>query len=249
MRLLTELLAIPDPALIAIVGAGGKTTTMYTFAHELAQQGWRVITTTTTNIYPPTPEETDICLFASQTPDIFKSVQNAWGQSSRITVAFHPIAQGKLAGLAPDQPYQLLLQTGADAVIVEADGARHLSIKAPATHEPVVPPETNLALIVMSAEAINKPLSAEIAHRPERIAAVTDISLGDILTPGVIATLMTNEQGALKGLPETAHTYLLITRATQATMEAIQELARLVRHSSRITGVLASAQPGEWFPL
>src|SRR5579885_1190829 len=230
MQLLTELLAIPNQALISIIGAGGQTTT-------------------TTNIYPPSPQESEICLLISQTPDIFKSIQNAWGQNYHITVASHPIAQGKLAGLAPDQPYQMLLTSGADVVIVEADGARHLHIKAPAGHEPVVPPETNLALILISAEAINWPLNGDIAHRPECIAAVTGISFGDTLTPGVIATLMTNEQGALKGLPETAHTYLLITHATQAKLESIQELARLVRHSSRITGVLASAQPGEWFPL
>ena len=246
MRLLSDLLVIPDWALISIVGAGGKSTTMYTLARELAQEDKRVITTTTTNIYPPSPEETDACLLTSQTPDIFKSIQNAWEHSYHITVASHPIAQGKLAGLAPDQPYQLLRESGAHVVIVEADGARHLFIKAPAAHEPVVPPETNLALIVMSAEAIDKPLNAEIAHRPEHIAAVTGISLGDTLTPGVIATLMTSEQGALKGLPESARRYLLITHAAQEKMKAMQELAYLVYHSGRITGVLISPNPGEW---
>src|SRR5579884_657945 len=116
--ILTGCLIFSTPSLISIVGAGGKPTTMYTLARELAQQGKRVITTTTTNIYPPSPQESEICLLASQTPDIFKSIQDAWGHSYRITVASHPIAQGKLAGLAPDQPYQMLLTSGADVVIV-----------------------------------------------------------------------------------------------------------------------------------
>ena len=54
----------------------------------------------------------------------------------------------------PDQPYELLMKSGADVVIVEADGARHHMSKAPAEHEPVVPPQTNIALLVMSVTLI-----------------------------------------------------------------------------------------------
>ncbi len=50
---LSSLIRLPAKPLISIVGAGGKTTTMYTLAAELAAQGKRVVTTTTTNIYIP----------------------------------------------------------------------------------------------------------------------------------------------------------------------------------------------------
>src|SRR5205085_11288335 len=115
----------------------------------------------------------------------------------------------------PEQPYELLMGSGADAVIVEADGARNLMIKAPAEHEPVIPTHTNIALLIMSAEAINQPLSAELAHRPERIATILDMNQGEILTPTRIANLMLSEQGAMKNISETATVYLLITHATQ----------------------------------
>ena len=119
-------------------------------------------------------------------------------------------------------------------------------IKAPAEHEPVIPLNTNVALLLMSAEAINQPLSESIAHRPELVAKVTGINVGDILSPAVIARLMTSEQGALKHIPESATAYLLITHASMAQKEAISELASLALRSSRLTGVLSSEMPGLW---
>ena len=78
MPLLSELIALPALPLISLVGAGGKTTTMYTFASELAQKHERVITTTTTNIYFPRPGETDTLIVAAETPVLIKMVQAAW---------------------------------------------------------------------------------------------------------------------------------------------------------------------------
>jgi probable selenium-dependent hydroxylase accessory protein YqeC len=246
MPLLCDLIDLPANPLIAIVGAGGKTTTMYTLANELAQRGKRVITTTTTQIFFPKPGETDTLIFAAETPILLKKIDAAWKHHKRITVTGVPIREDKLGGLQPDQPYELLMKCGAGAVIVEADGARHRMIKAPAEHEPVIPPQTNVALLMMSAGAINQPLSEKIAHRPERVALVTGRSQGDRVSPAVIARLMTSEQGGLKHIPETALAYLLITHASMAQKEVMHELVSFVRCSPRIAGVLSSEQPGEW---
>src|SRR2546421_8568600 len=247
MPVLSELLDLAPRPLISIVGAGGKTTTMYMLASELAQRGKRVITTTTTNIYFPKEDETDTLIVAAETPALLKMVSAAWKQHHRITVAGRAIGAGKIAGLQLDQPYELLMKSGADVVIVEADGARHKMIKAPGEHEPVIPLQTNVALLMISAEAINQPLSDRIAHRPEQVATVTGINVGDVLSPAVIARLITSEQGALKHIPETATAYLLITHASLAQNAAIRELVYLMRFSPRIVGVLSSDKPGEWF--
>ncbi|HJT58452.1 MAG TPA: selenium cofactor biosynthesis protein YqeC, partial [Ktedonobacteraceae bacterium] len=224
MPLLSDLLTLPVHPLISIVGAGGKTTTMYTLADELAQRGKRVITTTTTNIYFPQKGETDTLIVSPETSRLLKMIQVSWKLHQRITVAASPIGASKLAGLRPDQPYEILLKSGADVVIVEADGARHHMIKAPAEHEPVVPPQTSVALLMMSAEAINQPLSGEIAHRPELVAKVAGINMGDVLTPAVVARVMLSEQGGMKGIPEKAEVYLLITHMVDRKQEAVQQL-------------------------
>src|SRR6266566_3109967 len=247
MPLLCDLIDLPAHPLITIVGAGGKTTTMYSLASELAYRGKRVITTTTTQIFYPEPDETDTLIVTSETHTLLKTIDEAWQKYRRLTVAGAVLRTEKLAGLQPEQPYELLLKSGADVVIVEADGARHRMIKAPGEHEPVIPLQANVALLLMSAEAINQPLSDRIAHRPELIAMVTGINVGDVLSPAVIARLITSEQGALKHIPETASVYLLFTHASIFHKETIRELASLVLSSSRLTGVLSSEQPGVWF--
>ena len=247
MTSLSHLIDLPTRPLISIVGAGGKTTTMYTLASELARQGKRVITSTTTQIFLPKPHETDALIISTDIQTLLNTLQSSWKRHQRITIASARDDREKLLGFPPNQYTLLLEQSAADALIVEADGARHLMIKAPAEHEPVVPPETNIALLLMSADAINQPLNEEIAHRPERIAEVTGINQGDVLTSAVIARLMTSEQGGLKNIPGKARVYVLLTHVTDEKMDAIREISGLIKSSSRIADVLYSDQPGEWF--
>ena len=249
MPLLSELIDLPTSPLIAITGAGGKTTTMYILANELALQGKHVITTTTTQIFYPEPGETDLLIIDSNTDTLLKKIDKSWSQCHRITVAGSTLRTDKLAGLQPDQPYELLMKSRADVVIVEADGARHRMIKAPAEHEPVIPSHANIALLLMSAEAINRALDESIAHRPELIAKVTGIQSGDTLSAAVIARLITSEQGALKHIPETATAYLLITHTPLALEASISQLANIVQSSSRKVHILCSDQPGNWFAI
>ena len=247
MPLLSDLIDLPTSPLIAIVGAGGKTTAMYTLASELAQRGKRVITTTTTQIFYPEPGETDTLIVASETDALLETIEEAWEQCHRVTVARTVLRTEKLAGLQPEQPYELLMKSGADVVIVEADGARHRMIKAPAEHEPVIPLQTNIALLLMSAEALNQPLSERIAHRPELVAKVAGIHMGDVLSPAVIARLISSEQGALKHIPSAATIYILITHASMVQKAAIRDLVYCVRSSPRLVNVFCSDKPGEWF--
>lgn len=245
--MLSDIIAIPPHSLISLVGAGGKTTTMYTLASELAAKGRRVVTTTTTNIYLPKPGETDTLIVSTEIPMLLKMVHAAWQQHHRVTVAGRAIGAGKIGALPLTYPYELLTRGGADVVIVEADGARHAMIKAPAEHEPVVPPQTTIALLLMSAEALHQPLSSQIAHRPERIAAVLGINQGDTLTPRHVAMLMTNEQGAMKNIPAQASVYVLLTHCATEKTAPVQEVAEQVLSSRRVKSVLCSPSPGVWF--
>jgi probable selenium-dependent hydroxylase accessory protein YqeC len=249
MPLLSDLIDLPERPLISIVGAGGKTTTMYALAHELARQGRRVVTTTTTQIFMPTRDETEKLIVEAETSTLLKMMKTAWKQHRHVTIATAMNDRGKLVSLQLDIPSLLFQEGGADALIIEADGARHRAIKAPADYEPVVPSETNVALLLMNAEAINQPLSEKIAHRPERIAAVTGINSGDVLTPEIVARLLTSERGALKSVPGMARVYLLITHATIERREFVLELAGRVRDSGRITGTLYSEEAGVWFAV
>src|SRR5713101_1661352 len=101
MPLLCDLIDLPTYPLIAIIGAGGKTTTMFTLASELAQRGKRVITTTTTQIFYPEPGETDTLIVATETSELLKSIDEAWQHYQRLTIAGTVLRTEKLAGLQP----------------------------------------------------------------------------------------------------------------------------------------------------
>jgi probable selenium-dependent hydroxylase accessory protein YqeC len=82
--------------------------------------------------------------------------------------------------------------------LVKADGARMRLIKAPNPGEPVLPPDPDVILPVVSVHAVGRPLDERIAHRVERLAAITGRTPGDILRPEDLATLLAHPEGALQ---------------------------------------------------
>ena len=85
------------------------------------------------------------------------------------------------------------------ATFVKADGARMRWIKAPASNEPATVPGADVVIPVVSARAIGEPLSERVAHRVERIEAVTGVAQGMPLTPEAVGRLLASEEGALRG--------------------------------------------------
>ena len=76
----------------------------------------------------------------------------------------------------------------ADAVIIEADGARRLPVKFPAAWEPVIRPETTHIVAVAGLSALEqKP--EEIVHRYTLAKDVVDLS-GEALTEEQMADLL-----------------------------------------------------------
>ena len=81
-------------------------------------------------------------------------------------------------------------------MIVEADGAKRLPLKAHAAHEPVIPPEANQTILVVGASGFGRPM-CETVHRaplaaqalgvPESVIALTFVALGTSLPELVTA--------------------------------------------------------------
>ena len=209
------LIAALDPprGVIALVGGGGKTTLMLRLARELAQSGARVIVTTTTHIFPPEG-------IPQGNPANAEEVAHALLLEPLLCLG-KPAADGKLS--APDLSMNLLSRL-ADYVLVEADGAKRLPLKAPAAHEPVIPQEARMVVAVAGLDGAGKPIR-EAAFRPAMYAALCGKDERETVTERDIARVLAHEQGQRKGVPKGARFVVLLNKADD---EPMREIARTV---------------------
>lgn len=191
----------PPRGIIALVGGGGKTTLMLCLAHELAKTGARVIVTTTTHIFPPEGIPTG-------NPANAEEVSHALLLEPLLCLG-KLAADGKLG--APDLSMTMLSHL-ADYVLVEADGAKHLPLKAPAAHEPVIPRETRMVIAVAGLDGAGKPIH-EAAFRPALYAALCGKAETEAVTPRDIALVLAHEHGQRKGVPKGARFSVLLNKA------------------------------------
>ncbi len=149
-------------------------------------------------------------------------------------------------GVAADVPATLLAAAGVDFVVVEADGSRMRPAKAPAPHEPAVPDETTLLVVVQGIDALAGPI-AQTCHRPERVAALLGLSPDACLDPLRLAELLCHPEAGLKGAPAGARIALLINKIEDpAQWRAGRAVAAAARRHPRIERVVLGAlEPSE----
>ena len=202
---------------VALVGAGGKSSTMYALARQARDTGRTVIVTTTTHIMPhPRLPLTD-------DPD---------PERLRALLARHGvITLGRF--LRPDKLSEAgsvaVCRAVAGVVIAEADGARLRPLKAPAEHEPVIPPAADAVVAVAGLDSVGAPIGA-VCHRPERVCALLGAGAEHVLTPEDVALLLANPQGGRKGVGEAMAFRCVLNKADTPERSA---------HASAVAGRLA----------
>jgi len=216
---------------VAVVGAGGKKSTLYALAAELE----RVVLTSTVRI-PPFDGHVDrlVC-----TDDPVAAVESAGDGAWPLGLV--PGRDGdRDRYLGYDTATVDRLAAATDApVLVKGDGARARWLKAPADDEPQVPADASVVVPVASVRSVGEPLSAERVHRPERVAAVTGRESGAEIRPGDVATLLTHEDGGLKRVPDDARVVVLLNMVDDAELEAAaREVADEVLAHPRVDRVV-----------
>ena len=169
--------------MIALVGAGGKTTLLYALAEECCRKGWKTLVTTTTHIWRP--EER---WMAHSEAELL-----AMWEQGRFAVAGQEAPGGKLT--APDEleRYAAL----ADVVLIEADGAKCMACKMPRDGEPVILPECELVIGVMGLSVLGQPLR-EACFRWELAAQMLGVPGEHRLTEDDLAAILLSECGTRK---------------------------------------------------
>ena len=193
----------------AIIGGGGKSTLLHALADELSKHV-RVIVATSTKMYVP-----DWCpvLLSTELGD----VESALATSSLVCVGSIHEPTGKLD--APRMAFSDLADI-ADYVLVEADGAKRLPLKAHTEHEPVIPTCTNRVVYVVGIDGVGVPIS-QTCHRPELYAQLASASVDERVTPEMVATVLESES---------LHDVVLINKVeTESDWQKAENIAALVK--------------------
>lgn len=160
---------------IAYVGAGGKTTLLKRRAGELHARGLKVLIATSTRMFI---EENTLL---TDDPDEILCRLSETG----LVMAGVPCGE-KIAPLSPET--LRAVQAHADAVLIEADGSRHLPLKHPAPHEPVIDPDADEIIVVCGMHALGRP-AGEVCQRMELAEQHLGFSPEEIITPEHILRL------------------------------------------------------------
>jgi probable selenium-dependent hydroxylase accessory protein YqeC len=192
---------------ICFVGAGGKKTTMATLAARLDH----AVVTATVRI--PIFDGWVAEVVVTESPRTAMDGATAWPlgvvpaqeRPDRYR-GYDPATVADLADI--DHP-----------ILVKADGARMREFKAPSDREPQLPPTASTVVPIASAHVVGEPLTDDIVHRVDEVAAITGLDPGDVIHPQDVAAVLASDRGGLKDVPADATAIPLLNMVDDAGLE------------------------------
>lgn len=216
MQLATAL-RLSESFCLAIVGAGGKTTALFTLARQLSPP---VFVTTTTHLSVAQLALADRHVYLEQPADL--DVLESLPSNEVIAFTGPIVEQGRVAGLESGLLERLRLFAANKKIplLIEADGSRQKPLKAPATHEPAIPSFVDTLVVVAGLSALGKPLISDWVHRPELFSELSGLELSEVINLGAISRVLLHSQGGLKHAPPQARRIALLNQAETAERQA-----------------------------
>ncbi|MCQ2492124.1 MAG: putative selenium-dependent hydroxylase accessory protein YqeC [Lachnospiraceae bacterium] len=139
--------------IIAIVGAGGKTTLLHRLIKKHYKEQKKVLAITTTHM-----KYEEEMVISGKIEDIKEQLDTkGWCLAGTFDEK-----KGKISALE-ESLYRKACEY-ADIVVIEADGANHHTVKVPAVYEPVIPENVTKMIVVMGMMDIGRPMG-EVVHR------------------------------------------------------------------------------------
>jgi probable selenium-dependent hydroxylase accessory protein YqeC len=209
---LMQALGLQTSRLISICGSGGKTSLMSALVRELAaDRSERILATTTTKLAademhgPWRPVQAacaaDILLTTTETVGPFLAYRHF--DSDRC----------RLHGFPPDVVDELAASGRFTRIIVEADGARRLPLKAPCEGEPVFPTATDAVVAVAGLSGLGGALSEDVVFRPDRWTFLTGLPSRGTVTAEQLARVIVHPDGLMRGAQAQARRAVFLNQA------------------------------------
>ncbi|MDF2672894.1 MAG: yqeC [Clostridiales bacterium] len=189
---LNKLLDLNSWDLVSIVGAGGKTSLMFTLAEELRKE-YKLLVTTTTKIFVPEKKQYDYIAIGLE-----GFVEIKCSNKKGIYVYGDFINdEGKLLGISLQSLNEKF--SCFDYTLVEADGSKGKPIKGWNKTEPVISNYTTKTIGVLSIEAIGKEINENNVHRVSEFLNITNAAEDGLISIENIISLIFHSKGLFKG--------------------------------------------------
>lgn len=215
-------LNIREKEIISFTGGGGKTTTLFTLGRELRGLDKKVLITTTTKM--ENPSEGYDYYFLGNIPGDFKPSRGT------ITLVGGDAVGRKFIGLSLERLNRIIERDIFDFVLIEADGAKRLPIKAMGHHEPVISKYTTKTIGIIGVDALNKPIET-IVHRPEIFTEVVGKEMGDLVLGEDIVKVILHPKGIFKQA-KGEKVFLLNKINNQGALEQGRLIRKILREKS-----------------
>ncbi len=239
---LRKALRLDSPKTVAFVGAGGKTTGIFRLAKELPCP---VIVTTTTHMGVWQVHQGDRWIVG------FPKAEQLKQMASGVTVITGaPDENDRVSGLSNDQIEALhdIVTQNNWSMLIEADGARQLPLKAPGENEPVIHKWVDVVVVVAGMSSLGQPCDNAHIHHPDHFCHVTGLGYGERVGEEHLLLMLQSKMGGLKNIPSTARRIVLlnqINNADRASAAARIAEKLLPTYNAILVGNLASTDEND----
>ena len=247
-NLLIDTLQLKTRGVISLIGAGGKTSLMFRLAKEVAGSGKTVLTTTTTKIFMPDPDQSPVTIIEAIVDELIKKLKSYLNHYHHFSAGRErDAATGKLNGFSLDTINDLWQANLFDWIIVEADGAKRKSLKATGSHEPVVPRATSHLILVTGLDAVGKSLDDKHVHRAGVFSDNTGLGLGKPIDEHAIATSIGIEVKKATALRQPTFNTIFLNKAdTPDKIASGRKIAGLLQTNQNINQIITASLKDEF---
>nr|WP_295675151.1 selenium cofactor biosynthesis protein YqeC [uncultured Intestinibacter sp.] len=175
---------------ITVVGAGGKTSTIFELGNELSNLNKKTIITTTTHM----KLDKDFLLI-----DEDFNIENLKKilQKNNLIKIGKKESDYKVKRLDEDTLKRCI--DISDFLLIEGDGSKRLPLKAPKDNEPVIIQETDLVIGLIGFDSLDKKIE-ETCHRPELVSKLLHKNIKENINIFDLVEIIKNKNGLKKNV-------------------------------------------------
>lgn len=220
--------------IIALVGAGGKTSLGNQIGTGLSGMGRRVLFTTTTKINRP-----------ENHPLFLGAAQEVLPLGFFMTAAKSVLENGKLEGYSPAEIGVIANSGLFDDIIVEADGAARKPVKAPNETEPVYPARPGLVIGVIGLRCLGQPINDQTVHRAALFVRVAQAAFDAPVGARHIVRLINHPDGLFRYAPADTPKVVFLNQCDTMDEKAMREAQSILRQS--LYPAMLTGYHTDWF--